>query len=152
MQSCSDSELESESDSDDPNVSYETPPSSPSFFSKTGEFDFSTLSSTEDDKAMLSATDDERDEDQFLDVEEREEDSSGSSDGKEEQYKVFIEGQEPSKQDVDVLNVLEKRVIDQDKFPLVHEWRKAMLKLPVEERDRCVRPPSIAPSYRRIIQ
>lgn len=134
--SCSDSELESESDSDDPNVSYETPPSSPSFFSKTGEFDFSTLSSTEDDKAMLSATDDERDEDQFLDVEEREEDSSGSSDGKEEQYKVFIEGQEPSKQDVDVLNVLEKRVIDQDKFPLVHEWRKAMLKLPVEERDR----------------
>ncbi|XP_029711644.2 ankyrin repeat and LEM domain-containing protein 2 homolog isoform X2 [Aedes albopictus] len=141
--SCSDSELESDSDSDDPNVSYETPPSSPSFFSKTGEFDFSSLSNSaenddDDDKPMLSA-DEERDDDQFLDVEDREEDSSGgssSSSSDEQRYKVFIEGQEPSKQDVDVLNVLEKRVIDQDKFPLVHEWRKAMLKLSTEARDR----------------
>ncbi|KXJ69762.1 hypothetical protein RP20_CCG025920 [Aedes albopictus] len=142
--SCSDSELESDSDSDDPNVSYETPPSSPSFFSKTGEFDFSSLLNSaenddDDDKPMLSA-DEERDDDQFLDVEDREEDSSGGSSSSnssdEQRYKAFIEGQEPSKQDVDVLNVLEKRVIDQDKFPLVHEWRKAMLKLSTEARDR----------------
>lgn len=126
-------------------MSYETPPSSPSFFSKTGEFDFSSLSNSaendddDDDKPMLSA-DEERDDDQFLDVEDREEDSSGGSSSSnssdEQRYKAFIEGQEPSKQDVDVLNVLEKRVIDQDKFPLVHEWRKAMLKLSTEARDR----------------
>lgn len=134
--SCSDSELESESDVDDPNVTYETPPSSPSFFSnETNEFNFSKLSG--EDKAMLCA-DDERDEDQFLDVEEHEDDikcSSSESDDKK-RYKIFIEGQEPNKQDADVFNVLEECSIDQDKFPHVHEWRKAMLKLSVEERDR----------------
>ncbi|XP_065082371.1 ankyrin repeat and LEM domain-containing protein 2 homolog [Ochlerotatus camptorhynchus] len=133
--SCSDSELEVDSDSDDANVCFETPPSSPSFFSQKSDlFDFSSLSSADD--GVVSG--DEK-EDQFLDTNgdlDEEESSAGSSDSKEAQYRIFIEEQEPSKQDVDVLNVIEKRVIDQGKFPHVHEWRKAMLRLSVEERDR----------------
>lgn len=78
-------------------------------------------------------------EDQFLDTNgdvEEEDSSAASSESKEVQYRIFIEGLEPNKQDVDVLNVIEKRAIDQGKFPHVHEWRKAMLKMSVEERDR----------------
>lgn len=134
--SCSDSELESDSDSDDPNVSYETPPSSPSFFSqRLDDLTFSPISTDDgvgsDDK-----------EDQFLDSNddlqgdgEREDDEDSSS-SPHRHYRNFIEGSEPTKQDVDVLNVVEKRVLDQSLFPHVHEWRRAMLKLPVEQRER----------------
>lgn len=131
--SCSDSEIDS--DSDDPNVSYETPPSSPSFFSQvSGMFDFNSISATDDE--VVSGDDKD---DQFLDTNgdmDDEDISAGSSDSKEAPYRIFIEGHEPSKQDVDVLNVIEKHVIDKDMFPYVHEWRKAMLKLSLEERDR----------------
>ncbi|XP_055525620.1 ankyrin repeat and LEM domain-containing protein 2 homolog [Wyeomyia smithii] len=125
--SCSDSELDTDSDGDDPNVSYETPPSSPSFFSQLQDtLDLSALS-TDDGGA---GSDDK--EDQFLD-------SNGDISEPEDEiddkpYVNYIEGDRPSKQDADVLQVIEKRPIDPEQFPCVHEWRKAMLKLPVELR------------------
>ncbi|XP_058443488.1 ankyrin repeat and LEM domain-containing protein 2 homolog [Malaya genurostris] len=128
--SCSDSELDTDSDGDDPDVSYETPPSSPSFFSQLQNTqDLSTIS-TDDGVAS-----DEREE-QFLDSNGDGDESDGTP------FTNFIEGLEPSKQDVDVLNVVEKRVIDPEQYPFVHEWRNAMLKLPDGQRHSLSTKPS----------
>lgn len=51
------------------------------------------------------------------------------------EYQNFIEGPIPSKQDLDVLNVIEKRAIDQTQFPHVFAWRQAMLKLSLDDRE-----------------
>ncbi|XP_055586248.1 uncharacterized protein LOC129738943 [Uranotaenia lowii] len=142
--SCSDTEPDS--DSDDANVSYETPPSSPSFFSnQTGstssgvQFDFSVNSMTDDDNGSAGA------DEQFMDSNGDLEDPQASPlEGSEPQspvteiYKFYLEGQEPSKQDLDVLNVIELKTIDESQFPHVHKWREAILKLPVEERESLV--------------
>ncbi|XP_058827898.1 ankyrin repeat and LEM domain-containing protein 2 homolog [Topomyia yanbarensis] len=131
--SCSDSELDTDSDGDDPNVSYETPPSSPSFFFQ--------LQNTASDLSTVSTDDGvaggDR-EDKFLD-------SNGDvGEADDKPFTNFIEGLEPSKQDVDVLKVIEKLVIDSEQYPYVHEWRTAMTKLPDELRQRlCIKPPKM---------
>uniref|UniRef100_A0A1Q3EZQ9 ANKLE2 third alpha/beta domain-containing protein n=1 Tax=Culex tarsalis TaxID=7177 RepID=A0A1Q3EZQ9_CULTA len=141
--SCSDSELDTDSDveDDDPNVSYVTPPSSPSSFllqSSPGQTQQTSSSSSSgtsrvstDDGVASGGGDD--DEDQFLDTigDDNEEDT-----GREPEFRNFIEGPVPTKQDVDVLNVVEKRPVDAAEFPHVHEWRQAMLRISPEQRER----------------
>lgn len=139
--SCSDSELDSEDD--DPNVSFGTPPSSPSFFSQSSTSTDSAKAVSTDDGVVSGIENDDDDDDGdglrsdcqkelFLDT------SSNQGDDEQEESPVFrnyIEGDAPSKQDVDVLNVLEKRTIDPAEFPHVNEWRKAMLRLSPVQRE-----------------
>uniref|UniRef100_A0A8D8PIF3 Ankyrin repeat and LEM domain-containing protein 2 n=1 Tax=Culex pipiens TaxID=7175 RepID=A0A8D8PIF3_CULPI len=144
--SCSDSELDTDSDveDDDPNVSYVTPPSSPSSFllqspladSQLQQVSNNSSSGTSrvstDDGVASGGGDDEDDQDQFLDTIGDDDDE----DDVEPVFRNYIEGAAPTKQDVDVLNVVEKRSVDAAEFPHVHEWRQAMLRMSPEERER----------------
>lgn len=140
--SCSDSELDTDSDveDDDPNVSYVTPPSSPSSFLLQASSPDQNPQSSNGSATSRVSTDDgvasgggDDDDDQFLDTIG---DEDEKDDDREPEFRNFIAGPLPSKQDVDVLNVVEKRPIDVAEFPHVHEWRQAMLRMSPEERER----------------
>lgn len=125
----------SDSDSDDGNDSFETPPSSPSFFSEQlhksgGPFDFSSFST---DEGTVS---DENFLDSKPDVVAGADLADESTTSSMEPFSNFIEGKAPTKQDVDVLNVIENCMIDATRFPCVFEWRKAMQMLSPKEKER----------------
>ncbi|EDS45555.1 conserved hypothetical protein [Culex quinquefasciatus] len=136
--SCSDSELDTDSDveDDDPNVSYVTPPSSPSSFLLQSPSGGTSRVSTDDGVASGGGDEDEDDDqDQFLDTVGDDDDEDDGVE-REPEFRNYIEGAAPTKQDVDVLNVVEKRPVDAAEFPHVHEWRQAMLRMSPEERER----------------
>ncbi|XP_052567588.1 ankyrin repeat and LEM domain-containing protein 2 homolog [Culex pipiens pallens] len=149
--SCSDSELDTDSDveDDDPNVSYVTPPSSPSSFllqspspladsklqQESNNSSGGTSRVSTDDGVASGGGDDEDDQDQFLDTVGDDDDEDDGVE-REPEFRNYIEGAAPTKQDVDVLNVVEKRPVDAAEFPHVHEWRQAMLRMSPEERER----------------